>query len=282
MTIKSRAMMPLQGLTILIALAGLAMFVVSKGELSWLGVFLSSGALPLHLALFVALRKAARTSAKLPSVQIVAAIGLALVIWPLISKPASTVPSAYLPLSLGLIGYLAMQWYVFVYSSYGRKPSAAIVLGQKLPDISFTNLNGAKVSIADLNGRKALLVFYRANWCALCMGQLSEVRERANALAAVQVKFISNQGADRSRELAEKLDLPEHMELLLDPDLDAAKALGIADIGGTPLGMLGYPADTVMATVIALDEQGHVIFGDETDNYRVRPHPDAFMPVLIH
>ncbi|MGD1868958.1 MAG: hypothetical protein ACFB0F_05475 [Neomegalonema sp.] len=44
--------------------------------------------------------------------------------------------------------------------------------------------------------------------------------------------------------------------------------------------MPGYPADTVMATVVALDANGNVIFGDETDNYRVRPHPDTFLHVF--
>ena len=44
--------------------------------------------------------------------------------------------------------------------------------------------------------------------------------------------------------------------------------------------MPGYPADTVMATAIALDAEGKVLFGDETDNYRVRPHPDTFMNVF--
>ena len=44
--------------------------------------------------------------------------------------------------------------------------------------------------------------------------------------------------------------------------------------------MPGFPVDTVMATVIALDEDGHVLFGDETDNYRLRPHPDTFLHVF--
>ena len=80
--------------------------------------------------------------------------------------------------------------------------------------------------------------------------------------------------------MAKKLALPTSFEILQDDDLRAAKALGIADIGGSPAGMSGYPADTVMATVIGLDENGKVIFGDETDNYRVRPHPDTFLHVF--
>jgi len=35
-----------------------------------------------------------------------------------------------------------------------------------------------------------------------------------------------------------------------------------------------------MATVVALDPQGHVICGDETDNYRRLPHPDIFLDVF--
>jgi hypothetical protein len=70
------------------------------------------------------------------------------------------------------------------------------------------------------------------------------------------------------------------MEILVDTDLKAASALSIVDRGGTPPGMKGYPVDTVMATVIALDAEGKVTFGDETDNYRVRPHPDIFMSIV--
>ena len=281
MNLKSKAMIPLQGLTILIALSGLVMFFVSNGALEWLGVALASGALPAYLTLFVALGKAARTSAKLPTVQLFAVIGLALAVWPVLSMPAPHDLQLYLPLIFALTGYLAAQWYILVYSRYGRKQGTVIGLGKPLTNVRFTKLAGNEISVGDLSGRKALLVFYRANWCALCMGQLNEVRARADSLKDVSVKFISNQSAEHSRQLADKLDLPNHMELLMDPDLEAAKALGIADLGGTPLGMKGYPADTIMATVIALDEQGRVIFGNETDNYRVRPHPDAFMPVLL-
>lgn len=91
---------------------------------------------------------------------------------------------------------------------------------------------------------------------------------------------MSNQSVEHSTGLAQKLDLPSDFQILFDRDLRAAKRLEIQDEGGTPMGMVGYPRDTVMATVIALDEDGRVIFGDESDNYRVRPHPDTFMDVF--
>ena len=124
------------------------------------------------------------------------------------------------------------------------------------------------------------MVFFRGNWCPLCVGQLKEIVARADRLAemGVKVKFVSNQPPERSVELAEQLGLPEHFELLYDRDLRAANALAISDLGGTPAGMRGYPSDTVMATVIGLDESNQVIYSNETDNYRVRPEPDRFIP----
>ena len=100
--------------------------------------------------------------------------------------------------------------------------------------------------------------------------------------AGVNVKFISNQPADSSVELARLLALPAHFEILFDRDLHAARALSIVDEGGTMIAALrkGFPRDTVMATVVALDERNRVIFGDESHNYRRRPHPDTFLPVF--
>ncbi|MDG2004223.1 MAG: redoxin domain-containing protein [Novosphingobium sp.] len=279
MSFKSRLMMPLLFAAMLLTLAGLVMLAVSRGGLEWLGVALASGALPSYMILVIGKGTRARTAARLPEVQLVAAIGLALAAYPVLS---GATPS-YLPPGLALAGYLVMQWYVWVYSSYGRTASGALALGQPLPDVSFDTLDGGTVSTSDLVGNKTLLVFFRGNWCPLCKAQLNEVRDRGDALAkaGVNVKFVSNQSAELSRELAEELGLPSHMEILVDTDLKAASALSIVDKGGTPPGMRGYPVDTVMATVVALDEQARVTFGDETDNYRVRPHPDAFMPALV-
>jgi len=281
--LKSRMMMPLLGLAMLITIGGLVMHVARLGALEWLGVALAAGALPVYMFAVMGRGKTARTSASLPVVQLVAAIGLVLAAFPVLSNGTPAARWDYLPLGLALAGYLIMQWYVWIYSRYGRKAGLAIVLGQALPDVSFQTLGGGSVSISDLRGSKALIVFFRGNWCPLCKAQLREVRDRADALAdaGVTVKFVSNQSAALSSELARELDLPDHMEVLMDTDLRAAAALSIVDAGGTPPGMKDYPADTVMATVIALDAEGRVIFGDETDNYRVRPHPDSFMPALL-
>ena len=255
---------------------------LSANPIAWLGAFLASASLVLYFMVFLAVGGAARTSPRLLTVQIITLLGVALAAYGVFEEYPFRSLSALLPLAAALLGFLVLEWYVFVYSRYGRKKSRFIVLGQSLPEIVFETLDGVRVSSQDFLGSKTLLVFFRGNWCPLCMAQLREVRKRADQLAdvAVQVKLVSNQSVAKSRELLEKLDLPDHFELLYDRDLRAAKALSIQDIGGTPGGMRGYPPDTVMATVVALDAEGHVVFGDETDNYRVRPHPDTFIPLF--
>ena len=270
MQVKQRLIIP-----ILLMMVGLALYAIhqlmwSDGAYAWHGALFASAALPVYMAIFLAKGGAARTSSHLTPVQIVTIIGVMLAV----SDPWA--------LSVALLGFFCLQWYVFVYSKYGRRKSSAIVVGEKLADLVFQTLDGACTSTRDFLGSKTLLVFFRGNWCPLCMAQLREVRARADRLAAagVETKFISNQSLERSRQLAEKLDLPDHFQILHDHNLQAARALGIEDLGGTPPGQKDYPADTVMATVIALDADGRALFSDETNNYRVRPHPDAFIPVL--
>jgi len=107
-----------------------------------------------------------------------------------------------------------------------------------------------------------------------------EVAERYRELEArgVNVVMISPQPHKNTRKIAEKFDVP--MQFYVDRDNRAASALQIAHKGGIALGISGYGADTVYPTVVITDEQGKILYADLTDNYRVRPEPDAFIDFL--
>ncbi len=282
MNMKSLILMPL-----LMGSMGLAIWSGVKiwstgGEIAWVGAFLTTVPFPAFITGIMTVARRARTPSRLPASQMVTFLGLGLAIYGTMMADGAANTSGNVPLAVAVFGLVVLQWYVRIYSSYGRKKSAAITVGKPLPQIPLETLEGKSISSADFVGSKTLIVFFRANWCPLCMAQMKEIRERADILAAanVQVKFITNQSVAKSRELVVKFKFPDQIQVLTDRDLKAAKALSIEDMGGTPTGMVGYPKDTVMATVITLDEQGVVTFGDETDNYRVRPHPDTFMSAL--
>lgn len=274
--------LPLILLNILSGVGSAIMFVVSDFNLVWLGAFLTTFPLPFFLMVLSNALSIARTSQRLPLIQLISITGVAIVAYFTYQSIDALSIHNYITIGLAIFGAVFVQWYVWSFSFYNREKSQQIVKGQALPNIQVKRLNKETVDAASFKGNKTLLVFFRANWCPFCMNQLKEVLAQADRLrkAGVQVKFISNQGYKNSTDLTEKLNLPAHFEILQDDDLKAAKTLHIEDIGGSPTGMPGYPEDTVMATVIALDENGNVIFGDETDNYRVRPHPDTFLPVF--
>ena len=277
-----KAILPLILTNLFGGMGSAVMIYISGGDPVWIGTLLTTLPVPFILLIATNVFGIVRTSAKLPIAQLLSLAGVALVLGTLYSRGIHTTAD-YIALGLALYGALFVQWFIRVFSSYGRKKSPAIAKGKSLPEVPLKQLDGTEITSDSFAGSKTLIVFFRANWCPFCMNQLKEVLAKADRLAksAVKVKFISNQGIANSTRLAEKLNLPADFEILQDQDLRAAKALGVADIGGAPAGMPGYPADTVMATVIALDEKGTVLFGDETDNYRVRPHPDTFLDVFL-
>lgn len=279
---KTKFILPVILTNMLSGVGSAIMFWQSNYDPIWIGTLVSTLPLPFLLIVLTNLLGIARTSARLPLIQIMGFLGLGFVIYSFYSGQSTGTTGEFVALGLSVYGVLCVQWFVWVFSNYGREKSAAIVKGQKLPELTINRLDGSITTSSSFVGTKTLIVFFRANWCPFCMNQLKEVSAQADRLkqAGVQVKFISNQGLENSTKLKEKLNLPDHFEILQDDELRAAKTLGIEDIDGSPAGMPGYPKDTVMATVIALDEDGKVLFGDETDNYRVRPHPDTFLPVF--
>ncbi|WP_420336609.1 peroxiredoxin family protein [Roseibium sp.] len=279
---KGKLILPYIMLNLLSGVGSLGTFWWSGYDPIWIGAFFATFPVPFFLMVLSQVFSLARTSRRLPLLQLIGFAGLAQVSFLMITRGGPSSPAEYAALGITLFGVLTMLWYIWIFSDYGRKKSAAIVKGEALPELPLQHLDKSETTSATFVGDKTLIVFFRANWCPFCMNQLKEVRAQADRLARadVKVKFISNQGIENSAKLAKDLNLPDHFEILQDDALKAAKTLGIEDIGGAPSGMPGYPVDTVMATVIALDEDGKVLFGDETDNYRLRPHPDTFLHVF--
>jgi peroxiredoxin len=125
-----------------------------------------------------------------------------------------------------------------------------------------------------------VLLFYRGNWCPLCMAQVGEIATRWREVEATgaQVFLISPQDESHTRSLASRHEVG--FRYLRDEGLVAARRLGLLDANGTPAGMIGYASDTVLPTLVVTDGEGRIVFADQTDNYRVRPTPDTVLAAL--
>ncbi|MEP5231185.1 MAG: peroxiredoxin family protein [Alloalcanivorax sp.] len=220
--------------------------------------------------------KPARTSENLPTVFWPTLLGTLAVISLALAGQACVVM-----VTLAILNLLGVHAYIRWYSRYGTR-EANVALGEPLPGATFTNLEGKPVTVADYAGQPMVMLFFRGNWCPLCMAQIREVAAQYQSLQAqgVRVALISPQSHSQSADLAKQFQVD--FEYLRDDNNQAARALGIVDAGGTPAGLeaLGYDSDTVMPTVFIVDVEGRLVYQHLTDNYRVRPEPDLFIQVL--
>lgn len=254
-------------------IAGYAIWQCFHARWVWLG--LTASTLPvLYLSVGnVLLNHSATTRRWLPVPGILASVGA---LWNLAwwLHGGQVLPLAIQAVSVA--GYLA---YLFWYSRFGRKLSFVVTNEKPLPEFEAVTVDGRRASSGELLGAPALFVFYRGNWCPVCVTQIKEVAANYRKLQdkGIQVVMVSPQSDAHTRELARKIDAP--LAFWRDQDLSAAKTLGLVDKQGVPVGMdlLGYDPDTVLPTVIMTDENGIVFYNDQTDSYRVRPLPEDFL-----
>lgn len=180
-----------------------------------------------------------------------------------------------------LVGILGVVLYVYWYSRFAPPETVILREGSDLPAFSLQE-KGRTVSSAELTGKPALWIFYRGNWCPLCMAQIREVAAEYRELArrGVDVFLISPQPEGHTASLASKFDVP--MRFMTDAGNAAARALGVMEEAGLPAGMqvLGYDSDVPRPTVFISAAGGRLIYCDLSSNYRVRPEPSEFLAVL--
>lgn len=265
-------------LVVVIAAASIAGLALSDSRLVWAGALLT--VMPfagLYLRATVS-RKLARTSRALPLLSAVTLAGVILALYGFWRHDHG----GLLPLGAAIVGMVGFFLYDYWYSSFGRRLNERLAPGRILPDVHAIDVQGRPVCTSDLRGRPVLYMFYRGNWCPFCMAQVKEITERYRELAnrGVELVLVSPQPTDLTERVAEMFAVP--CRFWVDSDLAAARELGILQDDGVPPGALRnkFGPDTVLPTVVIVDDEGRILFADQTENYRVRPDPDIFLRVL--
>jgi peroxiredoxin len=244
--------------------------------MSWGGVLLVYAPFVAILGRLMLLRDVARTSVRLPALIVLAALG---VISALAGYLQGASMAAPLVAAAGFAGFLAYDYW---YSSFGKRHSSVLVVGNMLPAFGLRNADGEWVSSTALLNRPTIWLFYRGNWCPLCMAQVKEIAAQYRELEALgaRIALVSPQPHRNTVRLARKFDVP--FEFFTDVGSQAAATLGINHDNGLPMGLqvLGYDGDTVLPTVVVTEKGGRILRVHATDNYRVRPEPSAFIEVL--
>ena len=254
--------------------------ISDANSLAWLGAAMASGAVSCLIGLYYGGRLP-RTTRHIPILLVATTIGTALAGLGLGREgggQATNIPFLG-ALVLSSVGTLA---YLYWYSILGRSAAKVLRVGEMLPVLDLEDEAGQAVRLDSLYGVPLLLVFYRGNWCPLCMAQVRELADQCQEFQrrGVTVILVSPQPQIKSAKLAKRLGVP--FRFLVDKDGKAARELGIKHIAGLPLGLqlFGYKNDTVFPTVIVADKNGKIAFIDQTENYRVRPKLETLLEVL--
>jgi peroxiredoxin len=243
-------------------------------QLAWLGALIAASPLPLFM-IYLMFGGVARTSRHLPWALAIAMIGV--IVAGLPDQAGSQAAALFWAATAAAVLFL----YVFWYSNLGPRRSTVLRTGDHLPDFALEDADGQKVQSASFRNQVTVILFFRGNWCPLCMAQIRELAGRYQALEqeGIRLVLISPQSQRHSTALAKRFSVA--MEFYRDPQGEAARSLGIFHPRGLPAGMeiLGYDSDTVMPTLVVCNAAGQVVFLDQTDNYRLRPDPDVFLDI---
>ncbi|MCP4425574.1 MAG: redoxin domain-containing protein [Chloroflexi bacterium] len=248
-----------------------------EADLAWAGVAIAGLAVSSY-TLSLYRYRTPRTGKQLTGLSVIIAVGVGLSI----AGTALGAADGWRAVIYSALMLVLWLLYVSWYSRLDRGQNNLLVVGKTLPSFSLQNSGGRGISSDSFRGQPALFMFYRGNWCPLCMAQIREVADQYRELAArgVQVVLISPQSHGHTRRLAQQFDVP--FQFLVDVDNQAARQLRIAHENGIPAGyqVIGYDSETVFPTVIIIDASGKIILVDLTDNYRLRPEPQIFLRAL--
>lgn len=263
-------------LAMVITVFALHSLVVSKHVLTWGGVVLVYAPFLLVISWLMAFRNIARTSEHFPALTSLAFVGGVAATWGYMQGGDPLAPL------LALAGFIIFLVYAWWYSSFGDRHSGRLEAGQMLPLFEIRNTAGEMISSTTLTNQPTVWMFYRGNWCPLCMAQIKELAGQYKKLEeqGVRVALVSPQPHKFTIRLAKRFDVA--FDFLTDEYNQAARVLGIAHPFGIPMGMqmLGYDSETVLPTVIITAAGGRILWAHETDNYRIRPEPSILLEVL--
>lgn len=241
---------------------------------SWLGLAMCALS-PLSFFIKAFLARSPRTARHPVEFTILSALGLVLTL-AMSYRFGQAAGMIHIWAGITIILWLSyLRWY----SVLSGRDTSKLELGSTLPEFPLESLDGYAVSSQSFMAEPHLILFYRGNWCPFCTAQVEELAGSYQRLkaAGIKVVLISPQPIRKNQVMANRYQLP--MLFLRDRNCQAARQLGLLHRWGTPMGMqlLGYESDTVMPTVILTDQYGKIVFCDQTDNYRVRPEPEAWL-----
>ena len=163
-----------------------------------------------------------------------------------------------------VVGLVGMLGYIHWLSSRLPDPPPAFATGAVPPALDLPAIDGTRVSLDSLRGKKTVLVFFRGSWCGFCRTELAALAREIGPIreAGADVVAISSSSLEKSKDLSQELGLP--FRLASDPELVAITAWDLLD---PMVGTYARPATILLGT------DGRIHASWFPDDWRVRVPP---------
>jgi thiol-disulfide isomerase/thioredoxin len=70
-----------------------------------------------------------------------------------------------------IAAWIGFMLYSYCYPSFDRQPSRQLEIGSILANFELKEVAGQTVSSSSFSDKPTIWVFYRGNWCPLCMAR---------------------------------------------------------------------------------------------------------------
>jgi len=198
----------------------------------------------------------------------------------------------YIPAVLGILFGAFILWIL----TQRKTPLGEIkvAVGDKVLPFSAVTSQGKAFDSSELDGKRALLKFFRGGWCPYCSAELVAFDEMSAELEkhGVSIIALSKDTPDEAalHKSRDGLSFP----LLSDPDLKVIRAYGLehhkalgqtknpkSNIAGIPIGLAPFSFSAMaIPTTLLIDETNTIRWIDQTDDYRLRSSNERILDAV--
>lgn len=190
--------------------------------------------------------------------------------------------------TISLLLFMFVSSLVFSQVPENPEDVSPLLVGEKIPEVMITNLNGDDVSLQQiLKEKPTVLVFYRGGWCPYCNNQLSGLAEIENEVLSEGFQIVAI-SPDNHQMLSKTMAKDEiNYQLYSDKEAKLIQAVGIGF--KTPESNKKYifnktnfePSEILpVPTVMILNTKGEIVFEYINPNYKVRLDEKLLLAVL--
>ena len=149
--------------------------------------------------------------------------------------------------------------------------------GNLLADFVFEDSDGNPVTRRSISDGPILFYFFRGNWCPFCSAQIAALMADYKQIQSegIHLAFVSSQPHSEMKKLAVQYEL--ECDYLVDVDFQFASKYHLVHKDAIPPGLAKYGKDTLLPTLLMIDQHNKVILLERTDNFRLRPEPDQVL-----